>query len=245
MSSRTSLYFDLLDACAKPGCPVCQLGARAVDRYLDIFSYENVNDLDERARLRAARGFCNRHAWEWWEEHHDRLGIAIVYLDVLTTVLRRLDQMDDDEPGGLRGQVMSAFGLGRDGRGSGAALLPEASCPACDLQREAEGRAIDTLLNHLSEPDYHAAFTRSSGLCVPHLARALQDGPGSGTAELIRLERARLTDLLAELQEYLRKARQEFRHEPRGHEQTSPRRALASAAGLPGTTWSPAAGRAL
>lgn len=234
MSSRTSLYFDLLDACARAGCPICQLGGRAVERYLDAFSYENVNDLAERARLRAARGFCNRHAWEWWEEHHDRLGIAIVYLDVLTTVLRQLDKLDEEDGGSLRDQVINAFRLSRDERDRAAALLPEAACPACDLQRQTEDRALTTLLGHLAAPDCRAAYAASSGLCLPHLTRALREGSGAAPAELIRLERARLAGLLAELEEYLRKARHEHRHEPRGHEQSAPRRALASAAGLPG-----------
>jgi hypothetical protein len=237
VSARTSLYFDLLEACARPGCPICQLGRRAVERYLDIFSYENVNDLDARARLRAARGFCNRHAWEWWEEHHDRLGIAIVYLDVLTTIHRQLTGLSEATPSTWRGQMLTALGLDRNGRAPASTLLPAATCPACELQGATEERAIVALLQHFEDGEVQTAFASSNGLCVPHLARALQSGPSPALSNLIRLERDRIGGLLAELEEFLRKAREEFRHEPRGHEQTAPRRGLSLAAGLPGASW--------
>ena len=240
MSGRTSLYFDLLDACARPGCPVCQVSGRAVERYLDAFSFEQVNDITERARLRAARGFCNRHAWQWWEEQGDRLGAAIVYLDVLTTIGRQLDALANGDGGGRFGQVASALGLSAGGRADeSAALPPQAVCPACEIQEATVERAVETLLAQFHEAEFHAAYAASHGICVPHLTRALRRR-GQARDDLLTVERERLAALRSELEEHLRKQRHEHRHEPRGPEQTSPRRAVVSAAGEKGATWPPA-----
>lgn len=240
MSDRTSLYFDLLDAVEEPDCPVCRLSLRAVKRYLDSLSYEYINDPSERAALRAARGFCNRHAWQWWDEQVDRLGAAIVYLDVLTTVARRLEKMQPAESGRLMDQVADALRLGGNGDGGPAAgLLPAGECPACREQGASEGRLLDTLLGHLGEPDFRAAYVGSAGLCLPHLVQTLERGRGPAVAALVAIERERLAGLRAELEEYLRKKRHENRHEPRGAEQTAPRRAVTATAGAPGVWWPP------
>jgi hypothetical protein len=240
MSDRTSLYFDLLDAFVEPDCPVCRLGLRVVKRYLDSLSYEYVNDPGERAQLRAARGFCNRHAWQWWDEQYDRMGAAIIYLDVLTTVGRLLEKAQPAEAGRPRGPVAGALRLGGNGEaGAAGGLLPEGLCPACREQAASESRLLDTLLGHLSEPDFRAAYVASSGLCLPHLVGALGRGRGATAADLLVIERERLAGLRAELEEYLRKKRHENRHEPRGAEQTAPRRAVLATAGAPGVWWPP------
>ena len=108
-----------------------------------------------------------------------------------------------------------------------------------DIQDEAEQRAVDTLLAHLSDGEYRAVYVASSGVCLPHLTRALKRDWDTATAELVAIERQRLAGLLAELEEYLRKQRHEHRHEPRGPEQTAPRRAVMNGCGVPGICWPP------
>ncbi|MER3404342.1 MAG: hypothetical protein C4289_03540, partial [Chloroflexota bacterium] len=84
--SRHSLYFDLLDAFGEPGCALCRLATRSTARFLDVLSYENVNDYEVREWLRQARGFCTVHAWQWADDVRDGLGTAIIYRDVLHSV---------------------------------------------------------------------------------------------------------------------------------------------------------------
>ena len=43
-SGRHQSYHELLEQLAAPGCAVCHLGARSVDRYLDGLDWELVND---------------------------------------------------------------------------------------------------------------------------------------------------------------------------------------------------------
>src|SRR3972149_2812113 len=56
-------YFDVIDACARPGCPFCRLSEETVNRYLGAILYENVNDPGTRDQLRSSLGYCNEHAW--------------------------------------------------------------------------------------------------------------------------------------------------------------------------------------
>ena len=54
-------FFELVDAQHLAGCAVCRLAYRSTDRYLDMLLYEAVLDPTVRAKLKASRGFCQRH----------------------------------------------------------------------------------------------------------------------------------------------------------------------------------------
>jgi len=45
---------DVQHALGRPGCAVCHLTHRAVGRLMNALAYEQVNDLELRAQLRAA-----------------------------------------------------------------------------------------------------------------------------------------------------------------------------------------------
>ena len=78
--TKTATYFDLRDACQLPGCPVCRIEQRTVQRFLDALMYENVNDPGTRDRLRGSLGFCHEHAWQVANEMlGNALGMAIIY----------------------------------------------------------------------------------------------------------------------------------------------------------------------
>ncbi len=158
--SKHTVYFEVLEALHEEGCPVCRLGLRAVWRYLDGLSYEGVNDPRSRAELRAARGFCCRHAWQFAKGMRDGLGTAIIYRDVIGELLHIL------RGAGGRG-LHSPAGLA-------ARLAPQRACPACRLLAESCHRYLDTLLSHLSDDGFRAEYLASSGLCLPHLAAGLQ-----------------------------------------------------------------------
>src|SRR5207302_963646 len=66
-----------------------RLATRSVSRYLDILSYENVNDVDLRATIREGIGLCNRHAWQFIDGTRTPLGTAIIYRDLIRTLQHR------------------------------------------------------------------------------------------------------------------------------------------------------------
>jgi len=147
---------QVFEALGEGGCPVCRLGLKAVWRDLDALSYECVNDPVSRAELRAARGFCNYHAWQFADEIHDGLGTAIIYRDITNTMLHVLGAAD------LRPASLAAQ------------LAPQQECPACRGLERSCRRYLDTLLEQMSDPSFRAHYVACDGLCLPHLVEGLQ-----------------------------------------------------------------------
>lgn len=162
LPSKHLVYFEVSEALHDQGCPVCRLGLRAVSRHLSALSYEGVNDPRARDELRAARGFCRQHAWQFAEEVRDGLGTAIIYRDLIGELLRILP--GDGEGGRPRPSP----------RALAARLAPQRECPACRLQADSSRRYLDTLLSHLGDEAFRARYLASDGLCLPHLSLALR-----------------------------------------------------------------------
>jgi len=216
---RDSTSFEVREALDLGGCPVCRLALRSVGRWLASVAYDQINDIQLRERLRAARGFCNVHAHRWLREVGSVLGTAIVYQDLLTAALRELDGENMQ-----RGQRWRAIlgGQGSDVEG----------CPACAAQTEAEERYMTALLATVAA-DPHVLDV-AEGLCLRH-TRAAQRRGGPGAERMVKLTRSAVEQLLAELSEVIRKEDYRFRHEPRTDaERTATARAVARAAGADG-----------
>lgn len=176
MAAQHSVYYTLLDALDLPGCPICRLALGAVHRRLDSFAYEGVNDYTIRERLRAARGFCNAHAWQLIDEIHELLGPAIVYRDVLDTLLPAV--------------------AGAAARPQ--ALAPRARCPACAVLAEAEERYLGVFQEALPQRDFRRRYAEGFGaLCRPHAAALLGRLGGHAAAEAADLVAERWAGLLA------------------------------------------------
>ena len=62
---RSKTHYDLRDAFAGDGCPICALTEAAVDRYFATLNYEAAGDRGVRAHLRLTLGFCRPHAHQW------------------------------------------------------------------------------------------------------------------------------------------------------------------------------------
>ncbi len=179
-AGRHISYYDLREACAREGCPVCRLAERASTRFLDMLSYENVNDPGVRARLRASRGLCNYHAWRFVDEFDDGLGVAITYRDILENLLRVLEA----QTAGVR-RLGEALRGHRRRTALADSLAPARQCPACLQLEDAAGRYIDTLLAHLADTELREAYRASTGLCLPHLRQALSRSETVAEARLL------------------------------------------------------------
>jgi hypothetical protein len=89
-SSKFVTYFDLLEAFARPGCPVCALLEQGARKALDALFYEQVNDPVTRDRLVESHGFCNWHAWMLPDMPNSALGVALIYKHLLQETLEHL-----------------------------------------------------------------------------------------------------------------------------------------------------------
>jgi hypothetical protein len=224
--SRTPSFYDLRDALAEPGCPICQLMDRTAERYLDSLLWENVNDVKVRDEIRQARGLCRDHSWDL-ARHRAALGTAIITRDVLQSVLEELEESGLHGP--LARPLRSAQAFLR------ARLSPKAECPACVQVREMEDIFLRTFVAHLLGPEgLMTAYEVSEGLCLSHFRRALDRVRQQKVlTALVRTQSDIWKRLVGELTEFIRKNDYRFRDEPWGDERDAWRRAIAALAGAP------------
>lgn len=236
---RPLSYFDVLEACAQPGCPFCRLSDRVVERYLDSIMYEFVNDPGTRAQLRGSLGYCNEHAWRLPATGGGAsLGIAILYQDLLGQVLDRLSRARYPRKWKLSPRMIrEAFDREVPAMATAEAvrrLRPVAPCPACSYRTAMEAAALVSMVDALAVRDARmvAALQGSSGLCLPHLRRALElVREETALRALLEVEKDKLTHLIHELHEYVRTSDYRFTEADRSPVRDSGLRALAMIVG--------------
>jgi len=213
---------NLLEACHEPGCPICRVEQRSVERYLDNQFYENVNTPKLRDQLRASLGFCHEHAWLAVDQRlGDALGFAIIYRDVINGILTRLE---DGVPSRASRRSMALLRrIPEQVRNTVErmlyALTPQKPCPACQYCAEMTQSTISELVKDLEKPEMTEALQASDGLCVPHLRLTLEHVKNvSAYEKLLAIHREKLESLKAELTEFIRKNDYQFMAEGFGKE---------------------------
>lgn len=200
----------LLEACREPGCPVCRLEQRSVERYLDSQFYESVNSPAWRDRLRASLGFCHEHAWLAVDQRlGDALGFSIIYRDIVNAILNQLDGGSDSArtsrhgasllrqvPDQARNMIEKML----------YALTPRKHCPVCEHRDEMTRNTLSVLVKELPGPEITEALQASDGLCLPHLRMTFELIKDVSVHEkLLNIHREKLEGLRAELAEFIRK----------------------------------------
>jgi hypothetical protein len=224
-------YFDVINACAQPGCPICQLGQKVINDYLDMVLYESVADPKTRDQLRASLGYCNTHAW-WLSNvgKGNTLGIAIIYQDLLEVLNTILPQMPNRKPLSIFQRVFRLFQRKKP-------LKPheyrvqhvQQSCPACVLRHETETNVLKIMMAALAKKDeqMQAALKKSHGICLPHVTQAMEVTQDKAAIQLlVTITTATIGEIREELAELIRKHDYRFQHEPMGSEKESWKRAI-------------------
>ena len=230
------IYFDLVEACQQIGCPVCCLVQSAVERFLSHLFYESVTDPAVRTRLRRSLGFCRTHAWLLVDARiGDALGMAIIYHDLLGSLLKHLPsdttstsvqgspaRMLRRLPSSLKTLVEQAL----------QAISPRHRCPACEQEESTERVAMRVLEASLDDPTFVEAFKTSGGLCLPHLQQALEGVHSPLALEILfATSREKLAGIRLELAEIIRKNDYRFREEAFGPEGDAWKRVVAIVVG--------------
>jgi len=235
--NRHTLYYNLQDAFAEKGCPICRLCSQAVDRYLEHLLYESVNDFEVRRSIRQSQGFCKKHAWQL-VQRGDLLGIAIIHQDVIRNIQRML-QREQRQRQRLSGahwlRRMLPAQVAQAAHRLATRLAPTRECPACRKRVEVQDAYLETLLQHCGDRQLLAAWRASEGLCWPHVQCAVNLIRQEETLLLlIQQELAHLGSLGSELREFIR--RHDYRLGSRGFgaESDSWVRAIAKVSGWEG-----------
>ncbi len=229
-------YFEILDACQEPNCPVCSLGHAAARRNVNTLIYEGVNDYGLRAKLRESQGYCHEHAWLLPEAGESAaLGIAIVHRDLLNSIRQQLEsaKFDKARKRNLRSAVADAINPDeRTARAANSAkyLPANAPCPACKNRDKIEQLALKSIVDALKKQDVQmlAALKSSDGLCLPHLRQAMESARNEQAFDaLVSISQEQISGLIQELDEFIRKNDHRFRDEKiTQRERESWRRAL-------------------
>jgi hypothetical protein len=203
--------------------------------YLEAIFYEQVTDVGTRRKLRQTRGFCNRHMWEAQHMKTAALGVAIIAQDLLDEELSRLLALQHGHPGQF-GRSPEPAKLGRQAiHAFIRAWHRRGMCPACEVAIEHEKHALATLLTSWSEGNFAHQFDASSGLCLPHVARLIEQHTSSpALGAFLEAQRRHYARLIAELEKFSRKHNYRRADSSWGSEADSWLRAIAMLAGKPG-----------
>jgi hypothetical protein len=208
---------------------MCRLEREQIQRYLDGFMYEDVTNVDLRAKMRAAQGWCQEHTAQAILVR-DSLGLAIIYQDILQSVDKEMRQHETGR------SLPSPSLLGRERTTAGQRLArrlsPQRTCPACAVRDEISGVGLQTLVANVLDARSRPVYVSSSGLCLPHFRRALALTNDRSVIEVLAARQSQvMNDLVAELAEFIRKHDYRFRHEEMAGESDSWQRAIELVAG--------------
>jgi len=196
-------------------CPLCRVAHKADREYIWHFYDERSNDMSVIEEVRRSRGFCAEH----------------------TEMLRRIDIEDMNSTLSISTMFADTFaGIVEDLE----ALTPAGSfrreqCPACANRDQYLRANAGYLLGELAtSPPTRETFESSPGLCFEHFELVWEAAqPGPDREVLLATQRGAARRLLSELQEHVRKHDNRFRHEPKGAEHDSWRRAIFMTSGWP------------
>jgi len=200
---------DTQDPTASHACPICTLEQRSVERQIRAFFAEFVNDPAARAQFRKSRGFCIHHT-PLILELGDALAISILYADLAERTIAKWHTNP------MRRFLLSDTSLS----------LPWSPCHACTAEIEAGNRYTEALAAGLECAEVWASVEADERLCMDHVMGVLSAAKPEARKRFQELEESRLSQLQAEMEEFIRKNDYRFRGEAWGEERDAWQRAL-------------------
>lgn len=200
-------------------CPACTFVDDGLKNHIDALFYERAVDVATRQTIREARGFCRFHA-RLVSSYADALGTALIMQDVLINDLRDMQGGKYARPPAKPKALDRFFAAGK-----GPAPLPP--CPLCEVERDIETLAADSVLEALTDGEFVTAFRQSDGLCVPHFRRVFERCRDEAIWQIV-LEREQtvLGRITRELEELVEKYDYRSHEKPHGAAAEIWRRAL-------------------
>jgi len=210
------VYYQLLDYFQARHCPVCSAEADSCRRYFAAVLGEAWQDPEIRRELIRSQGYCQRHAQFLMAAGHP-LERALLYQDQVKLFLKSLAEVP-----GRKAPVPLPTRRAK----------PRAVCPACQAEKNAGRRYGEEILARLNDQQFLAAYQGSAGLCVPHFWEALQTADDEKRRALIGVQRRKMIELNAELEEFCRKHDYRFKHEGFGQKGDVWKRAIEMMSGI-------------
>ena len=203
-------------------CPLCRVAHKADREFIWHFFDEGSDQGEAIDAVRRSCGFCSEHIEMLrrieLDGMHSSLAISTMFADVFSGVVTDLDAL----------RVQGTF--------------TRRPCPACANRDERLRANAQYLLDDLAtSPGHREVFGQSPGLCFPHFELVWQEADtGEDRERILAVQQAACHRLLQDLREHVRKQDDRHRHEPKGPERDSWRRAIYLTAGWPPPTESAA-----
>lgn len=208
-SPRIREYFDLRDALAEPGCPVCARVLRAGHEVVAALAAVPSPGATARKNALAFRGLCNAHAWSIRQNAQQSVGLGEAYEGFLRGRIETLQREMARQDGEVR-RPWSRWIHAVDEwvRASLPGLRRIRRCPACRAAQAVERRDLGLLLDLITDMEFARAFEASTGLCLPHLNLTLRLAPDHpNLPRLLEAHLPKVKRLHADLQDFLRQAK--------------------------------------
>jgi hypothetical protein len=209
-------------AFALGGCSICNAVHAAERKGIHSFLHEGMMFPSVRKKFLDGGGFCLHHFWmakaiEEYAWQTGGFGIAILCSDLASLAGSGLANANGSEPNPrsslLRRRQKPPFEPGHD-------------CMFCQDNRDKEQFLAQVLEELVDEEEFHKPLAEH-GLCIRHGELSLQTWKDSRKRnDLFAQLQAQLSDLAADLREFIRKRDYQYRDELPGREQDSVQRAM-------------------
>ncbi|HCE44762.1 MAG TPA: hypothetical protein DET40_14570 [Lentisphaeria bacterium] len=212
-------YFNLIESFNVSGCPLCSILKERLEKFLYNFLDETVTDVDSRLRIRKTFGFCSVHAW-MLQKSENCMGQGIIYQDLIETF--HANFIFPSDPKKTRKALDN--------------LIAARKCLICNHVGEIEKRYLEVFSGSYDNMELRAAYEKSQGLCLNHMALAVRSWKNSRTIPAyLEAESMKLKGLDAELKEFVRKFDYRYSGEKFGGEKDSWIRAIEKISGRKGS----------
>lgn len=213
-SPRVREYFNLRDALAGPGCPICARVLRAGREVLATLVAEPSPGPPPRKAAFPFRALCNAHAWSIHLIPQKPVGLAEAYEVFLRRRIETLQRAVARRDSPARPWWSAWFhALGDWARAHLDRWRRIRRCPACRAAGAVERRDLGLLLDLITDMEFARAFEASSGLCLPHLNHVLVLAPDHpNVTRLLEAHVLKVKRLHAEVQDFLRRVKAPLVH---------------------------------
>jgi len=214
------VYIGFKEGFKSRGCFICNIVYDYTIHYLDTLLYENVNSITTRKKIYDSLGFCNRHAWLLkaieTSRYRDTMGESIIYAGLAEKIIHDIEKVQVKEK-----SIIANFKKKEKLRGKHFArkLSPINSCYVCTNEEENAKRYLDYFSINFNEPEIMDFYLNSDGLCYRHFLNLLPLLGDEEALKMLDIYKDRLSGIVPNLHEYLRKMDYRYSSEPKGKEQ--------------------------
>jgi Family of unknown function (DUF6062) len=208
-------------------CHLCHVVHAAERKGIHSFLYEGMMFPSVRQKFLDGGGFCLRHFWMAKEIEDETcatggIGMAILCEDLVRLADAGLADASTAEPNS-RPTLLR--------RSEARTFVPGHDCIFCQDNQEKEKFLAEVMEELVEEQDLRKPLVRN-GVCIRYGQLVLQISKDQGKrVEFFEQLKSRVSELSADLREFIRKRDYRYRHEPAGSEHDSVLRAISSFVG--------------